>query len=121
MASDHRYIVVLPTRQVREITVGVTVVAFSIVAETALSIHSIRCGTLCCIPCNHSDTGVAVHLGCEVGGNTWSWWRERGRCVAPSLSVQSPKAVEQSFPASLKLVKVSFVYFTVLFSMSGGK
>lgn len=81
MASHHRNAVVLPTRQVREVTVGVSAVTFSVVAEIAPSEHGIRCGTTCCVPCDHSDTSVAVHSCCEVGGNTRRWWRERERSL----------------------------------------
>lgn len=77
MASQHRNGVVLPTRQVTEITVGISAVALSVVAEAAPGIDSIRCGTTRCVPRDHSDTSLAVHSCCEVGGNTRSWWRER--------------------------------------------
>lgn len=76
-ASHHCYGVVLPTLQVKEITVGVSGIAFSVVAQIAPSINSISCGTTCWVPCNHSDSCLAVHLCREVGGNTRSWWRER--------------------------------------------
>lgn len=77
VASHHCDGVLLPARQVREITVGVGAVTFSVVAQAAPSIDGIRCGTTGSVPCDPGDTGLAVHSCCEVGGNTRGWWRER--------------------------------------------
>lgn len=82
MESHYCDVVVLSTGQVKEVTVGVGVVTLSIVAQTAPSIDSVRCGTQRRIPCDCSDAGVAVHPCCDVCGNAWSWWRtETGKCV----------------------------------------
>lgn len=85
VTSHHCDVVVLTACQVGEITVGVNAVTFSIVAETALSVDCIRCGAACAVPGDHSDTGLAVHSCCDVGGDTWSWWRrQRIKYVAGS-------------------------------------
>lgn len=77
MSSQHRNVVDLPTRQAKEITVGVSSVTCSVVAETAPSKDGVRFGTTCRVPCNAGDAGLAVHSCCDVGGNTRSWWRQR--------------------------------------------
>lgn len=76
VTSQHGNGVVLATCQITEITVGVGAVTFIIVAKATPGVHSIGCGTTCRIPCYHSDTRLTVHLGREVGGNTWSWCTE---------------------------------------------
>lgn len=77
MAGLHCDGVVLPTRQVEEVTVGVGAVALGVVAQIAPSVDGVRRGTECRVPHNPGDTGLAVHLCHEVGGNTWGWWEER--------------------------------------------
>lgn len=76
MPSQHGNGVVLATRQITEITVGVRAVTFIIVAEATPGVHSIGRGTTCRIPCYHGDTRLTVHSCREVGGNTWSWSTE---------------------------------------------
>lgn len=83
VTSQHRYSVDLPTRQAKEITVGVSAVTRSVVAETAPSKDGVRFGTTCRVPRHAGDASLTVHSPCDVGGNTRSWWRqrERGRYV----------------------------------------
>lgn len=79
MAGQHRDVVVLSACQVWEITVGVIAVTLSIVAEASPGVHRVRRGIAGRVPGDHSDASLAVHLCCEVGGNTGCWWRERWR------------------------------------------
>lgn len=98
--------IVLPTRQVTEITVGVSAVALSVVTETAPGIDSIRCGATCRVPCNHSDASLAVHLCCKVGGNTRSLWRER----APFSSVYWA-TITACIAQAWGILSIYFTYF----------
>lgn len=77
MAGQHCDVVILSTRQVWEITVGVIAVTLSVVAEASPGVHRVRRGIAGRVPGDDSDASLAVHLCREVGGNTGCWWRKR--------------------------------------------
>lgn len=61
MASHHCDVVVLPTLQVKEVTVGACALTFAVVAEAASGVDGVRRGTESLIPRHGGDAAVTVH------------------------------------------------------------